>query len=218
MQAIITALLGAAAVVESYTPNQPGGSRLYPVNAPYDQSFQDGYSILKHVGHLGPYSNRAAYGIGRDPPGGCVVDQVLMLRRHGERFPLTEDTEDMIKALNKMHDSIDGAWRDDLEFLNRWDFFIPDLGYVGLETQSGPYNGLLGAYRLGADYRVRYGHLFDQNANTTVPIFTGEYERVVQTARKFGKYLPDHYDESPCWCGYSYYLFQREERNRLGLT
>lgn len=189
-RSILVALVGVVTTVEGYTPNKAGSSGLYTINPPYDQSFQEGYSILKHVGHLGPYSNRASFGIGRDPPGGCVVDQVLMLRRHGERFPLTEDTDNMIKALRKMHGSVDGAWRDDLEFLNRWEFYIPDLGYVGLETQSGPYNGLLGSYKLGAKYRVRYGHLFNQNANTTVPIFTAEFERVIQTARKFGRYFP----------------------------
>lgn len=186
---MLAALVGAAAVVAGYTPNKPGSSGRYPMNAPYDQSFQDGYSILKHLGGYGPYVNRAAYGIGRDPPEGCAVDQVMMLRRHGERYPLVGDSENMLKTLEKLYGSKVSSWSDDLEFLNRWQFFIPDLGYVELESEAGPYSGLLGSYKHGAEYRVRYGHLWDQKPNSTVPMFTSDYERVIQTARKFGVYL-----------------------------
>ncbi|KAK1767542.1 histidine phosphatase superfamily [Phialemonium atrogriseum] len=184
---MLAALVGTAAVVAGYTPNKPGSSGRYPMNAPYDQSFQDGYSILKHLGGYGPYVNRAAYGIGRDPPEGCAVDQVMMLRRHGERYPLVGDSENMLKTLEKLYGSKVSSWRDDLEFLNRWQFFIPDLGYVELESEAGPYSGLLGSYKHGAEYRVRYGHLWDQKPNSTVPMFTSDYERVIQTARKFGE-------------------------------
>ena len=115
-----TLLVAATSLVAGYVSNKPGSNARYPMNAPYQQSFQDGYSILKHVGGYGPYANRASYGIGRDPPDGCVVDQVLMLRRHGERFPLVAQGEGMIKVLDKLYNSSSsGKWTDDLQFLNR---------------------------------------------------------------------------------------------------
>lgn len=196
------ALLAATPLVAGYASNKPGTNGRYPMNAPYQQSFQDGYSILKHVGGYGPYANRASYGIGRDPPEGCAVDQVLMLRRHGERFPLVAQGEAMTKVLDKIHQSNSGAWTNDLQFLNRWEFFIPDLGNLELESFAGPYSGLLGTYLHGTEYRARYGHLWD--GQTTVPIFVADWMRVTQTARKFGVYhfnllfrctaVGDHFD------------------------
>lgn len=53
------------------------------------------------------------------------------------------------------------------------------------ETVYGPYSGLLGSYANGAQYRARYGHLYDENK--VLPIFTAGFERVVMTGRKFGQ-------------------------------
>ena len=179
-------LLGVSALATASSSNRPDYARRYPFAAPYDQSFMEGYSILKHVGGLGPYSNRMSYGIGRDPPDSCVVDQVIMIRRHGERYPQGSDGVKIEAALDKLYSFKIREWKGDLTFLNSWEYFVDSEGLYGLETESGPYNGLLGTYRHGAEYRVRYGHLWDQNSNKTVPMWTSEFERVVQTARKFG--------------------------------
>lgn len=181
-------ILGScAAVVGALTANRPGNTGRYTFAVPYDQSFLEGYSILKHVGGLGPYANRASYGVGRDPPDGCAVDQVIMIRRHGERYPQGTDAAAIKSGLSKLDEANITHWRGDLSFLSDWEFFIPDDGLYGLETDTGPYNGLLTSYKHGAEYRVRYGHLWDQSSNKTVPMWTGEFERVIQTARKFGK-------------------------------
>jgi acid phosphatase len=60
---------------------------------------------------------------------------------------------------------------------------VTDPGYYELETETGPYNGLLTTYKHGAEYRVRYGHLWDQISGKTVPMWTSGFE---QTARNFG--------------------------------
>lgn len=169
--------------------NSPQNAGRYTFAAPYDQSFLEGYSVIKHIGGCGPYSNRQSYGIGRDPPDGCAVDQVIMIRRHGERYPQAVDGAKMKRGLTKLQDSNITDWRGDLRFLPDWEFYVTDEGLYELETDTGPYSGLLTTYKHGSEYRTRYGHLWDQSKNTTIPMWTAEFERVVQTARKFGMYM-----------------------------
>lgn len=194
---IILAILGAAVSVAGYTPNKPGSNVQYPFNAPYSQAFEDGYSPIKYMGGFGPYSNRQAYGISRNPPEGCEVDQVIMVKRHGERYSMGGDTDGMKQSLAKMRSKV-STFKDDLEFLNRWEFFVPE-SYAGLETFSGPYNGLLESYKHGAEYRVRYGHLWEDQPGSIVPIWASANQRVVQTARKFGG-LPSFAERAPRGC------------------
>ena len=186
--AVITVLAGAMAA--AYTPNKQGSQYRYPFAQPYDQSFLDGYSILKHLGGQGPYSNRRSYGIARDPPDGCTVDQVIMLKRHGERWPEAGPAARFTASLDKIYAAATDSktFAGALEFLNRWTYFVPEGRYVALETFNGPYAGLLEAYKHGADYGVRYGHLWDPTAaNMTIPMFTSGYERIAMTARQFGQ-------------------------------
>lgn len=184
--ASLGALLMAASVAVASYSNRPSYIGRDTFAAPYDQSFQEGYSILKHIGGLGPYSNRMSFGIGRDPPDSCAVDQVIMIRRHGERYPQGSDAGKINAALDKLYSPGKTDWKGDLTFLNWWKYYVDSEGLYGLETETGPYNGLLTTYKHGAEYRVRYGHLWDQKHNKTVPMWTSEFERVVQTARKFG--------------------------------
>lgn len=166
--------------------NAPRFADRFTFNAPYSQDFSDGYSILKHVGSLGPYANHASSGVGRDPPDGCKVDQVIMLRRHGERYPQSSELASFNSTLEKLKSSGISQWRDDLYFVNKWHWEVPDAIYA-LETASGPYNGLLTTFKHGAEYRARYNHLFDPHSKKKVPVFTAKYERIVQTARKFSE-------------------------------
>ncbi|KAH0842003.1 3-phytase B [Fonsecaea pedrosoi] len=150
----------------------------------FPQTFTDSYNILKHVGAIGPYSDRVGYGIDPNPPQGCAVDQVVMLMRHGERYPDTT-THGRIKAvLDKLDAAGVSQWSGDLAFLDDWTFYIDEPGFLEQETFSGPYSGLLHALRQGTEYRARYGHLWD--GESVVPIFAGDYERVIETARYFG--------------------------------
>lgn len=182
---ISSTLLLYAASATAATANKPGSEAHNPFAVPYDQSFLEGYSPLKHIGGFGPYSNRRSYGIGRDPPAGCQVDQVHMIRRHGERYPEASDAESMLKTLNKIKSQVQ-TFKEDLTFLNNWQFYVEYMGIAGLETYSGPYNGLLTSYKHGAEYRVRYGHLWNSSDPTMVPMWSSGFERVLQTARKFG--------------------------------
>ncbi|CAK7203113.1 acid phosphatase pho5 [Sporothrix eucalyptigena] len=186
--AAVVAVLAGASLASAQTPNRPGTQNRYPFAKPYDQSFLDGYSVLKHVGGQGPYSNRQSYGIGRDPPDQCTVDQVIMLKRHGERWPDPGPAANFKVSLNKIYNTNTTKFTGSLEFLNRWQYFIPGGRYIALESYNGPYAGLLDGYRHGAEYGVRYGHLWDPTAvNLTIPMFSSGYERILTTARKFGE-------------------------------
>ncbi|ORY55618.1 phytase B [Pseudomassariella vexata] len=190
LSSIVAIAAAVATVADGFTPNKPSYIDRYPGAKPFDQSFLEGYSILKHLGGQGPYSNRRSYGIGRDPPDGCAVDQVIMLRRHGERYPepaVAAVFNDVLAKVYASNLTNGGAFGGSLEFLNRWETFMPNEGYWALESYSGPYAGLLEAYGHGVEYRIRYGHLWDQEPGVMVPMFTSSYERIVQTARKFGE-------------------------------
>ncbi|PRT54533.1 3-phytase B [Wickerhamiella sorbophila] len=152
---------------------------------PYSQDFTDNYNFLKYTTWMGPWSQRRGVGINRDPPKGCKVDQVAMMHRHAERYPASYAAKNMDKALQKF-DDVKGKLKDDLEFLNYWVPFVhADDGIIGQESMYGAYSGWLDAYHRGALYRTRYGHLWD--GQSTVPMFTSGFERVAQTARKFGQ-------------------------------
>ncbi|KAI1611984.1 3-phytase B [Exophiala viscosa] len=151
----------------------------------FSQNFYDSYNPIKHMGGIGPYSDRVGYGIDPNPPAGCAVDQVIMLMRHGERYPDATTAAKNQAALNKVYATNITKWAGDLAFLNDWTFYITNQGLLEQETFSGPYSGLLNAFKRGSEYGNKYGHLWD--GQTTVPIFAGGYERVVETARYFGK-------------------------------
>ncbi|KAJ5094034.1 hypothetical protein N7456_009895 [Penicillium angulare] len=150
----------------------------------FSQEFPEGYSFLKHIGGNGPYSERRSYGISRDPPDSCAVDQVIMIKRHGERYPLASTGESIETSLAKLYGAGVTEWKGDLAFLDEWKYYVSNKCWYEAETYSGPYAGLLDAYHHGATYRDRYGDLW--NGDVT-PFFSSGYSRVINTARKFGE-------------------------------
>ncbi|CAK7197879.1 acid phosphatase pho5 [Sporothrix eucalyptigena] len=185
---LLAVLAGTSTLATAYTPNRPGSQTRYPFAKPYSQDFLEGYSVLKHVGGQGPYANRDSYGIGRDPPAGCAVDQLIMVKRHAERWPGSGPAGSFAVTLGKIYGTKKTRFTDELEFLNRWQYFVPDPNYIEMETINGPYAGLLDGYKHGVEYGARYGHLWDATAaNATIPMYSSGYERVLMTARKFGE-------------------------------
>ncbi|KAJ5930287.1 hypothetical protein N7466_005780 [Penicillium verhagenii] len=151
----------------------------------FDQKFLDGYNLLKHMGSFAPYSDRVSYGVDRNTPAGCEIDQVHMLMRHGERYPDATFAEGYVEVLDKMWDSNVTTWAGDLAFFNDWTYYVEDAGLYSQESTTGPYAGLVDAYTRGSEYRLRYGDLWD--GKSVVPIFASGYERVIETARYFGQ-------------------------------
>ncbi|GLB03195.1 acid phosphatase pho5 [Aspergillus tubingensis] len=149
------------------------------------QQVLDGENFLKYDGVRGPYVDRISYGISRDPPAQCSVDQVIMVKRHGERYPTSGEGTSIEQALKKVNDSIAGNYSGgDLAFLSNWTYFVPSDCYEA-ETSTGPYAGLTDAYNHGKAYRQRYGNLY--NESTILPLFTADFQRIISTAQNFGQ-------------------------------
>lgn len=151
----------------------------------FSQEFLDNFNILKYHGGNGPYSDRRSYGISRETPDSCTVDQVVMLMRHGERYPDTDTGKQIEKALNKVKNSIKDYSTGDFAFLKHWTYYVPNECAYAAETYSGPYAGLTDAYHRGTIYRELYGHLW--NGHSILPIFSSGWQRVITTARHFGQ-------------------------------
>jgi acid phosphatase len=179
----LTKLLYALSIT-SATALNAGSSVPNQAEKQFPQEFRDNYSTLKHYGGNGPYSERRSYGIARDPPAACTVDQVIMIKRHGERYPSPALGAGIEATLAKLH-AANITFEGDLTFFNDWSYYVPNKCWYNAETVTGPYAGLLDGYSHGTEYRDRYGHLWD--GESVVPLWSSGYGRVIETARKFGE-------------------------------
>lgn len=130
----ISAYTYHAANPRSYSPKQ------------FSQEFRDKFSVLRHYGGNGPWSEGVSYGIERDTPSGCAVDQVIMIHRHGERYPDPGPRSDMLALLDKILAANITEFKGDLTFLNSWTSYLSDYCLSGRESFSGAYAGLLSTH------------------------------------------------------------------------
>lgn len=155
------------------------------------QQANEANNILKYLGGNGPYIEKAGYGISREAPGGCKVDQVISMLRHGERYPQAGEKEPIETALKKLKGANIGN-KGPLGFLPEWKYFGDNPATYEQVSYSGPYAGNMDILNRGAVYRARYDNLWDKESY--VPIFTGNYERCIDAARNFGEgFLGDNY-------------------------
>lgn len=153
----------------------------------YPQEMHDNENPLKYVSTNGPYVDRRSYGISRDPPESCEVDQMVMIMRHGERYPSNGVAKTINKVVKKLYEG-PKQFAGDLEFLNRWKSPFGNRCDYALETFSGPYAGRADAFLRGAEYRGRYNHLLsNESKHNIVPFFASGFQRVIETARMFGQ-------------------------------
>lgn len=146
---------------------------------PYQQTALDMFNVLKHQGGQGPWSPHTGYGINRDPPAECKVDQVQLFARHGERYPDAFTESNINKILNQFKQKNLTAIND-LYWYNSYTSPALNPAFVELESFQGPYSGDSNMFDFGGDVRSRYGHLHQDNV--TLPIFTASQERIVLTA------------------------------------
>lgn len=146
---------------------------------PYSREALDMFNLLKHQGGGGPYSAHPGYGINRDVPEQCTVEQVQIFLRHGERFPTVSLGEHNSEFLSQVKAKNLTA-KNDLHFLNSYESPSLNTEFYELESTKGPYSGYASMFQAGADIRDRYGHLW--NENLTLPFFTASQERIVVSA------------------------------------
>ncbi|KAI5289860.1 acid phosphatase pho5 [Ascosphaera aggregata] len=155
---------------------------------PYPQEMHDSQNPLKYLSTNGPYVHRRSFGLSRETPNSCTVDQIVVLMRHGGRYPTGYQAKNINIAIDKLYHITDKQFSGDLDFLNRWTNPFTDRCDYAMETYSGPYTGRADAFLRGAEFRARYGHLLTQESKDhVVPFFASQSERVVETARLFGQ-------------------------------
>jgi hypothetical protein len=151
---------------------------------PYGNDAQSSFDITKYWGNLSPqYSVRSsAYGLpDASPlaPEGCEITQVLLLYRHGARYPTSGAGPSTFaqKIANATKTGLSVS--RDLDFLSNWTY---KLG-AELLTPFGRSQNFL----LGVKYRQLYGHLLNNfTAAGTLPVFrTESQDRMVKTAENF---------------------------------
>ncbi|ODV97865.1 hypothetical protein PACTADRAFT_31291 [Pachysolen tannophilus NRRL Y-2460] len=183
----IAALLIVLLSISTLTTKPLSSSVLGSVGGkPYPQTSTEQFNVLRFGGALAPYVSHHGYGVGPETPEDCVVDQVHLLMRHGERYPTYDSGKRFEKLLNKLQKlSNVETYTGPLAFIKDYKYFATDEDYE-LETHSGPYNGLEDSYKVGLKFREKYGHLFDDQ-NEVLPVFSAGQERVVDTAKSFAK-------------------------------
>lgn len=152
---------------------------------PYgEKNASSSFDISKYWGNLSPwYSLRSAdYGLPNASPlipEGCDITQVLLLYRHGARYP-TSDAQPAVFAARLANATAKGfSVSGELAFLSNWTY---KLGSE-LLTSFGRNQ----AFQLGISHRQLYGGLLNNFTEAgTIPVFRTESEdRMVKTATNF---------------------------------
>jgi acid phosphatase len=105
--------------------------------------------------------------------------------RHGERYPTKGTGKGNKQVFEKLKNATIENYEGPLAFVKDWEFYIPDSSRLETESDMGVYAGLADCYSVGVQHRERYNHLFD--GKTVHPLFASGQERVVESARAFGK-------------------------------
>ncbi|KAJ3532297.1 hypothetical protein NM688_g7444 [Phlebia brevispora] len=109
--------------------------------------------ITKHWGQYAPYLRAGKY---KQPPDGCVIDQVNILHRHGARYPNEDDAPSYVEAIAGFASATE--FRDSkLKFLGEYEYELPAEALV-------PY-GAEQSWRSGVEAYGRYEKLLGTDRN-----------------------------------------------------
>ncbi len=148
----------------------------------FPQTGDEQYNILRYSAQGGPWVPFHGYGISPETPDECIVDQVFLYSRHGERYPSTSKGKSIKAVVEKLKANTQtGA----LKFINDYEYWITDEALLETETTTGPYSGLANMFQYGVEFRNKYGVLWD--GESVLPIYAGDYFRVIESAQYFGK-------------------------------
>ncbi|CEP63512.1 histidine phosphatase family protein LALA0_S08e04192g [Lachancea lanzarotensis] len=147
------------------------------------------------------FSYPLSYGVSKEVPDQCVLQQVQLFARHGERYP-TNNTGASLTTLYKKLNNYSSKFSGALEFLDDdYEFFLPDpSNFEELTTWNNildpinPYVGEWDAQKHGREFFQQYGELLKNK--TSFPIFTSNSKRVHDTAKFFGDALGDKFNIS----------------------
>jgi len=164
----------AAAAAFPLTVLQPHGS----------SAFGDKVDITKYWGNLSPWYSvsSADYGLSdANPliPDGCTINQMLLLYRHGARYPTSGAGPSTFAQ--KINNATASGFNvtGELQFLAEWTY---KLGAEILTPFGRSQN-----FQLGVEYRQLYGELLNNfTEQGALPVFrTQSGDRMVKTAENF---------------------------------
>lgn len=161
------------------------------------QASVEQYNIINYLGGSAPYKQHPGFGIDTTIPRGCKLQQVHLISRHGERYPLSGDGKQFEAVYNKIK-AYKHRFLGELEFLNDYEYFVSDPKYYEKETMpsnsQGPFQGTADELRHGEAFRQKYGELYDKAQKFLV--FTTNSGRVHESSRYFARgFLGDDYVE-----------------------
>ncbi|KAA8916180.1 hypothetical protein TRICI_001671 [Trichomonascus ciferrii] len=135
-------------------------------------------------GGNGPYATHELMGIDPSVPGGCQVEQVVMLSRHAGRYPVSFQSSQYERTIRKIQHmrQLSGP----LEFIKTYQMFM-NSSDQGQLTSTGPFNGALQARMLGEQFRSKYSSLWYSNSTTKLNLLASKSDRVIETCELFAK-------------------------------
>ncbi|KAJ7170878.1 phosphoglycerate mutase-like protein [Mycena crocata] len=144
-------------------------------------------TTLQHLGNLSPYWKAPVpHGVAETLPGDCSVEQVMLMGRHGSRFPLSSELPYITNLTSKLSGAAAAIKKarlpDSMAFLKE--------GYTStLGTNNLTAPGRRQLFEHGVEFRLRYPDLAATN------VLAGNQDRVVESAQWFsqgffGRYWP----------------------------
>lgn len=165
------------------------GQELYQNLASPEQAATDNYNIIRYLGGSAPYIQHPGYGIDTAIPEGCVLEQVHLMLRHGERFP-SKSSGKTLEAIYAKFADYNETFVGELAFLNDYTYFVKDAKYYEKETtpanSDSIYAGTTDAFKHGASFRRKYNSLFNETTEK-LNVFTSNSGRVHLTSQYFAR-------------------------------
>lgn len=181
---------GAEPAADQTAPAYPyntGPAKSFPLVAPQphgSSEFGDSFDITKYWGNLSPWYSvsSADYGLpDANPliPEGCTINQMLLLYRHGARYPTSGAGPSTFSSKVANATKVGFEVTGELEFLANWTY---KLGAELLTPFGRSQN-----FQLGVEYRQLYGELLNNfTEQGALPVFrTESQDRMVKTAENF---------------------------------
>ncbi|KAI0346521.1 phosphoglycerate mutase-like protein [Trametopsis cervina] len=135
------------------------------------------FDVSKHLGNLSPYSPAPVVAGGRaDLPADCQVDQVILMHRHGSRFPLASELPFIQNLAAKLANHTAAVQKAklpaNLAFLKQG--YASTLGHDNLTAV-----GRKELFDHGVEFKLKYPQL------TPTTVLAGLQDRVVESAQWF---------------------------------
>ncbi|KAH0378509.1 phosphoglycerate mutase-like protein, partial [Aureobasidium melanogenum] len=182
-----TGLEGDAIQTAPLYPYNSAAAAAFPLAVPQphgSSAFGDKFDITKYWGNLSPWYSVSSADYGLDEanpliPDGCTINQMLLLYRHGARYPTSGAGPSTFSQ--KVRNATASGFNviGELTFLADWTY---KLGAELLTPFGRSQN-----FQLGIEYRQLYGELLNNfTEQDALPVFrTESQDRMVKTAENF---------------------------------